>query len=79
MTDPRFYRLNCLIDSELGDRLAERAAKSKLAKVAVVTMALKSYFDQQDAIEALMEQITADPNKLAQVCKTLGIVPPSDC
>lgn len=69
------YRLNCLLDASYGERLSERSEKSKLPKVAIVAMALDQYLKQADMMEKLQAELTADPVKLAEVCKAFGLTP----
>lgn len=75
MTEKNQYRLNCLLDAEIGVRLTERSQKSKLTKVAIVTLALDQYLKQADMLEKLQAELTADPVKLAEVCKAFGLSP----
>ena len=69
------YRLHVFLDASYGERLAERAAKSKLSKTAVVALALDQYFRQADMVDKMQAEMIANPVKLAEVCKAFGITP----
>lgn len=69
------FRLNCLIDLELADRLAERSAKTKLPKVGIVTLALDQYLKQADMLDKIQAELVSNPVKLAEVCKAFGLSP----
>lgn len=71
--EKKFYRLNCLLDASYGVRINERSEKSKLPKVAIVAMALDQFLKQADMMDKVLEELSSDPVKMAEVCKTVGI------
>lgn len=69
------YRLHVFLDASYGERLAERAAKSKLSKTAVVALALDQYFQQADLVDKMQAELLANPVKMVEICKAFGVTP----
>lgn len=69
------YRLNCHLSDELGDRLGDYCERTGMTKVAVISMAIDQYLNEQEAKRKLFEQLS-DPAKLTEICKIVGLPVP---
>lgn len=66
------YRMNCHLTDEIAARLCDHCERTGLAKVAVISMALDQYLNEQELKRKILEQF-ADPEKMAEICKIVSL------
>lgn len=66
------YRMNCHLTDEIAARLCDYCERTGLAKVTVISMALDQYLNEQEIKRKILEQF-ADPEKMAEICKIVGL------